>query len=202
VNCLGPQASDQAQTISSPASEDSVLVAAVLRKDRKATAEFVGRYADDLYSYIRSRLAPRYDQVDDLVQEVFLAAWENLGNYRGTGPLQAWVIGIARHKVEDYYRERLRAPESIEDSDQEPAAAVSGADFHQFLDQDQLRKNTWRVLAGLPEQQRLALIWRYWEKASAREMALKTGKTEKAIERLLARARAGFRERWNHGQSS
>ncbi len=202
MNCLGPQASDQAQTISSPASEDSVLVAAVLRKDRKATAEFVGRYADDLYSYIRSRLAPRYDQVDDLVQEVFLAAWENLGNYRGTGPLQAWVIGIARHKVEDYYRERLRAPESIEDSDQEPAAAVSGADFHQFLDQDQLRKNTWRVLAGLPEQQRLALIWRYWEKASAREMALKTGKTEKAIERLLARARAGFRERWNHGQSS
>ena len=201
MNCLGPQASDQGQTTSSAAG-DSVLVAAVLRKDRKATAEFVARYADDLYSYIRSRLAPRYDQVDDLVQEVFLAAWENLGNYRGTGPLQAWVIGIARHKVEDYYRERLRAPESIEDSDQEPAAAVSGADFHQFLDQDQLRKNTWRVLAGLPEQQRLALIWRYWEKASAREMALKTGKTEKAIERLLARARAGFRERWNHGQSS
>ncbi len=202
MNCLGPQASDQAQTISSPASEDSVLVAAVLRKDRKATAEFVARYADDLYSYIRSRLAPRYDQVDDLVQEVFLAAWENLGNYRGTGPLQAWVIGIARHKVEDYYRERLRAPESIEDSDQEPAAAVSGADFHQFLDQDQLRKNTWRVLAGLSEQYRLALVWRYWEKASAREMALKTGKTEKAIERLLARARAEFRERWNHAQSS
>jgi len=202
VNCLGPQASDQAQTTSSAAGDDSVLVAAVLRKDRKATAEFVGRYADDLYSYIRSRLAPRYDQVDDLVQEVFLAAWENLGNYRGNGPLQAWIIGIARHKVEDYYRERLRAPESIEDSDQEPAAEVSSSDFHRFLDQDQLRKNTWRVLASLPEQQRLALIWRYWEKASAREMARKTGKTEKAIERLLSRARAEFRERWNHGQSS
>jgi len=70
------------------------------------------------------------------------------------------------------------------------------------MEQDQLRKNTWRVLAGLSEQHRLALIWRYWDKASAREMALKTGKTEKAIERLLARARAEFRERWNHGQSS
>jgi len=193
---------DKPQTISSPAGEDSALVAAVLRKDRKATAEFVARYADDLHSYVRSRVAPRYEQVDDLVQEVFLAAWESLGNYRGTGSLQAWVIGIARHKVEDYYRERLRAPESIEDSDQEPAAAVSGSDFHQFLDQDQLRKNTWRVLGGLPEQYRLALVWRYWEKASAREMALKTGKTEKAIERLLARARAEFRERWNHAQSS
>jgi DNA-directed RNA polymerase specialized sigma24 family protein len=56
------------------------------------------------------------------------------------------------------------------------------------------------VLASLPEQYRLALIWRYWERASAREMAHKTGKTEKAIERLLARARAEFRGRWNHGQ--
>jgi RNA polymerase sigma-70 factor (ECF subfamily) len=202
VNCPGPQASDQRQTISSMGTEDSALVAAVLRKNRKATAEFVARYADDLYSYVRSRLAPRYDQVEDLVQDVFLAAWESLSHYRGTGSLQAWVIGIARHKVEDYYRARLRAPESMGDADRDPGAPASVSDFHQFLEQDQLRKNTWRVLAGLPERYRLALIWRYWEKASAREMALKTGKTEKAIERLLARARAEFRERWNHGQSS
>jgi RNA polymerase sigma-70 factor, ECF subfamily len=201
VNCLGPQAANQPQTVSAMGSEDSALVAAVLRKDRKATAEFVARYADDLYSYIRSRLAPRYEQVDDLVQEVFLAAWENLSHYRGTGPLQAWVMGIARHKVEDYYRARLRAPESIEDSDQEPVAPASASDFHQLLEQDELRKYTWRVLGSLPELYRLALIWRYWDKDSSREMARKTGKTQKAIERLLARARAEFRERWNDGQS-
>ncbi|HYU45320.1 MAG TPA: sigma-70 family RNA polymerase sigma factor [Terriglobales bacterium] len=202
MNCLGPQASNQTQTVSPMGSEDSALVAAVLRKDRKATAEFVARYADDLYSYIRSRLAPRYEQVDDLVQEVFLAAWENLSRYRGTGPLQAWVMGIARHKVEDYYRARLRAPESIEDADQEPVAPASASDFHQLLEQDELRKYTWRVLGSLPELYRLALIWRYWDKDSSREMARKTGKTEKAIERLLARARAEFRERWSDGQSS
>ena len=196
------QASDQPQTISSPAGEDSALVAAVLKKDRKATAEFVARHADVLYRYLRSRLAPMYDQVDDLVHEVFLAAWEDLPSYQGSGPLRAWVMGIARHKVEDYYRARLREPESIEDGDQEPVASASTSDFHQLLEQDELRRNTWRVLASLPEQYRLALIWRYWEKSSAHEMALKTGKTEKAIERLLARARAEFRERWNHGQSS
>ena len=83
-----------------------------------------------------------------------------------------------------------------------PIAPASASDFHQLLEQDELRKNTWRVMGGLPEQYRMALIWRYWERASAREMALKTGKTEKAIERLLARARAEFRERWNHAQSS
>ncbi len=182
--------------------EDSALVSAVLRKDRKATAEFVARYADDLYRYLRSRLAPAYDQVGDLVHEVFLTAWESLPGYKGTGPLRAWVMGIARHKVEDYYRARLRAPESIEDGDQDFVSPASTSDFHKFIEQDELRRNTWRVMGVLPEQYRMALIWRYWEKASAREMALKTGKTEKAIERLLARARAEFRESWNHAQSS
>ena len=198
---LEQQALDQPQAANSRADEDAALVLAVLRKDRKATAEFVDRYSGRIYGYVRSRLAPRFEQVEDLVQEIFLAAWENLSHYRATGSLQAWVMGIARHKVEDYYRERLRKPESIEDADLDPNRSTSVPEVHQILEQDQLRKNTQRVLAELPEQYRLALIWRYWEKAPAREMALKTGKTEKAMERLLARARAEFRERWNHGQS-
>lgn len=52
--------------------------------------------------------------MEDLVQEAFLSVWENLARYRGVGSLEAWVMGIARHKVEDYYRQRLRAPESID----------------------------------------------------------------------------------------
>ena len=199
---LEEQPFDQGQTVGLPTNEDLELVAGVLRKDRKATAEFVARYTDTLYRYVRSRLTPRYEEVEDLVQEVFVTAWQSLGQYRGAGSLQAWVVGIARHKVEDYYRDRLRTPESIEDADLEPNKSSSVPEVHQSLEQDQLRKSTQRVLASLPEQYRLVLLWRYWDKASAREMALKTGKTEKAIERLLARARAEFRERWNHGQPS
>jgi RNA polymerase sigma-70 factor (ECF subfamily) len=114
---LEQQALGQPQTVSLQADEDLVLVQAVLRRDRKATAEFVSRYSGHIYSYVRSRLAPRYEQVEDLVQEIFLSAWKSLRRYRASGSLHAWVMGIARHKVEDYYRERLRAPESIEDSE-------------------------------------------------------------------------------------
>ena len=177
---------------------EAELVDAVLRKDRKATAEFVSRYADRVYSYLRSRLVPRYDLVDDLVQEVFLAAWQSLERYRGDSSLQAWILGIARHKVEDHYRACLRAPESIGDDHDDSEALASLPEFDLVLEQEQVRKRTWRVMSELSEQYRMALVWRYWEKASARDMAAKTGKTEKAIERLLARARAEFRERWNH----
>jgi RNA polymerase sigma-70 factor (ECF subfamily) len=182
--------------------DDSALARAVLKNDRKASAEFVARFADGIYSYIRSRLAPRYDHVEDLVQETFLAAWQNLGRYESSGPLQSWIMAIARHKVEDYYRARLRAQNPLEEEDQDGSILASPPKIHEFLEQEQLRLRTQQVLASLPEPYRLALIWRYWDKASAREMAIKTGKTEKAIERLLARARAEFRERWSGGKSA
>jgi len=191
----------QPSALGSAADGDWALIKCVLEKDRKATAEFVDRCAADLYSFVRARLAPRYDHVDDMVQDIFLAAWENLNHYRGSGSIGAWMMGIARHKLEDYYRVRLRAPESIDHADHDPIVLAVPPELLDLLEKKQMRKITWRVLTSLPESYRLALIWRYWENASAREMALKTGKTEKAIERLLARARAEFRERWNHDQA-
>jgi len=180
------------------ATEDQCLVAAIQRKDRKATAEFVSRHADAIYRYVYARLVPRTDRIDDLVQEVFLAAWENLSEYRGASSLESWLVGIARHKVEDYYRARLREPEPLEATEQKPSFLTRSPDFDDVLDSELVRKKTWQVLARLPEKYRVVLLWRYWDKCSAREMAARTGKTEKAIERLLARARDEFRWMWNH----
>lgn len=176
--------------------EDRKLAAAILRKDRKATAEFVAKYADPIYRYVRSRLIPRMDLVDDLVQEVFLAAWESLPSYRGDSPLVSRLQGIARHKVKNQYRACLRAPLPLEEAEQETPKVVMEVDINELLDRGRLQQKTRRALATLPEPYRLALLWRYWEKRSAQEMAMRTGKTEKAIERLLARARDIFRERW------
>lgn len=176
--------------------DDRSLVAAILQKDRKATAEFVARYTDQVYLYVRSRLIPRIDLIDDLVQEVFLAAWENLAAYRGDAPLGAWLQGIARHKVENYYRTSLRAALPLDEADRERPEVITEMDPGEFLDLERLQEKTQRILATLPEAYSLALLWRYWEQCSAEEMAHRTGKSEKAIERLLARAREMFRARW------
>src|SRR5258708_10048731 len=97
-----------------PGMDDLALVAAVLRKDRKATAEFVNTYTDAVHSFIRRRLSPRQDLVDDLVQDVFIAAWESLGRFRGSSSLRGWLLGIARHKVEDHYRGLLQGAHSLD----------------------------------------------------------------------------------------
>ena len=179
------------------ASEDVELVSAVLRRDRKATAEFVELYADSIYAYVRHRLIPRTDLVDDLVQEVFLAAWASLSNFRGQSALKTWLMGIARHKIEDHYRGLLRAMVTIED-EREMVEPESLEPFEETLDRVRLEGRVSETLAGLPETYRLVLLWRYWEKRPAREIAEQIGKTEKAVERLLARARAQFKRSWNH----
>jgi len=168
------------------------LIRAVLDRDRKATAEFVELHADAVYSYVSRRLFPRDDLADDLVQETFLAALEGLANFKGTSNVRGWLIGIARHRVQDYYRDRLRQT-SLDETDSEPVVEHG---FEDWIHDQQLQEHVQRILAELPESYRLVLLWRYWEKSSAAEMAARLEKTEKAIERLLMRAREQFRRRW------
>ncbi len=186
---------------SADAANDIRLVGEVLRKDRKATAEFVERYTDCVYSYVRRRVMPQAETVEDLVQEVFLAAWNSLKSFRGEASLRHWLVGIARHKIEDYYRKRLREPEVPDEIDEELPEQVFIPKYEDQLDRAANLEKTHRVLAKLPDNYGLVLLWRYMEQRSAREMAQLTGRTEKAIERLLARARDRFRKEWNNVSS-
>lgn len=175
---------------------DLQLVAAILLRDRKATARLVELHADSVHRYVWRRLNPKVDLVDDLVQEVFMAAWRGLKTYSGEASLQTWLVSIARHKVEDHYRRTLSAPlESLESEEVAPAM-VDSADLDDAMDMNRQAEHAASILAQIPYEYATALRWRYWEGRSAREMATSTGKTEKAVERMLARARERFRDLW------
>lgn len=183
--------------VSSAAADERELIASILRKDRKAAARFVAAHIDAVFTYARSRLAPRADVVDDVVQDVFLAALNGLAAFQGQSSLRTWLLGIARHKIEDIYRQRLRLPESLDaaDSAAEEVAAETAA-LDEQIDSTRARERARRVLAQLPERYGLMLLWRYWEQRSTREMAGAVGTTEKSVERMLARARARFKALW------
>jgi RNA polymerase sigma-70 factor (ECF subfamily) len=175
---------------------ERALIAALLRKDRKAAARFVAAHIDAVYAYARHRLAPHLDSADDVVQDVFVAALKGLPGFEGQSSLRTWLLAIARHKIEDVYRQRLRDAIHLdsESSDDEPAA--DAPPLEEQLDSARAREKARRVLDLLPERYALTLLWRYWEQRSTREMAVAIGTTEKSVERTLARARAKFRELW------
>ena len=180
-----------------PAAEERALLEAVLQKDRKAAAEFVSRFADPIYGYVSRRLTPRADLVEDVVQDVFLVALQKLDTFAGQSSVVGWLLGIARHKVEDVYRARLREPDPFpDDMDGLSAGPAIEPDLDELIDAARAEERTRRILDQLPAAYSAALLWRYWEKRSTREMAEQTGQTEKAIERLLARARMYFKRLW------
>jgi RNA polymerase sigma factor (sigma-70 family) len=128
--------------------DESELVASVLRNDRKAAARFVAAHIDAVYAYARHRLAPRSDLVDDVVQDVFLAALKGLAAFQGQSSLLAWLIGITRHKIEDVYRQRLHLPESLDDVEtveEDSLSQLPGLD--QQIDTARVREKVQRVLA-------------------------------------------------------
>lgn len=177
---------------------DAPLVAAILRRDRKATAELVSRHSDAVYAYVRRRLWPRTDLAEDIVQDVFMDALRGLAGFAGTSSLRTWLLGIARHKVEDHYRDCVKQPVSLSALENEgDDLQQQSVGFDEALDGATRQHKVLRVLERLPDAYRAALMWRYWEKRSAREMAALSGRTEKSIERLLARARQEFRRRWS-----
>ena len=194
VTSAGPTAGPRSPALSA---EEQGLLEAVLAKDRKAAAEFVSRYADAVYGYVSRRLAPRADLVEDVVQDVFLAALQKLATFEGQSSVVGWLLGIARHKVEDFYRARLRDPDPLPDDVDVPSAgATVEPGLDELIDTARTQEKTRQILERLPVAYSAALLWRYWEQRSIKEMAAQTGKTDKAIERLLARARTSFRSLW------
>jgi RNA polymerase sigma-70 factor (ECF subfamily) len=139
---------------------------------------------------------PRADLVDDVVQDVFLAALKGLEAFEGQSSLRTWLLAIARHKIEDIYRQRLRAALEL-DLDSTAGEPLSNeAPLDEQIDRARAGAKARRILERLPERDGLILLWRYWEQRSARDVAAAIGATEKSVERLLARARAKFKELW------
>jgi RNA polymerase sigma-70 factor (ECF subfamily) len=124
------------------------------------------------------------------VSETFLAAIRNLT--RTDAPIAnvgGWLIGIARHKVNDCRRlafKKIGPEESdIHSTVDDPALLLEAADTRWMVAQ---------VMDRMDDLDRTVLEWKYIEELSAREIAERLNRTEKAVEAMLYRARNSFRE--------
>src|SRR5258706_4869279 len=80
--------------------------------DREAFGEIYKSFAPLVHGIVLARVP--YDDVKDIVQEVFLAAYKNLGGLRDKNAIGAWLAKIARNHAAEYYR-RSRPTEELSD---------------------------------------------------------------------------------------
>jgi RNA polymerase sigma-70 factor (ECF subfamily) len=135
------------------------------------------------------------ESIPDVVQEVFIRAYEKLHTWRGDGQLSTWLYRLARNHALNHLRRLKRNParislEASEDTGRglkERLAAASVPDDAYAADAQQAALR--QMLASLPEDYRQTLNMFYLHEMSQEEIAEVTGKRINTIKTHLRRGR-------------
>lgn len=150
---MGPHLPDEARLVNQAKSGDA-----------EAFAMLYDAYVERVSRYIYFRVSENCD-MEDLVSQVFLKAWENLDRYQtGNSPFVAWLYAIARNLVIDHYRmkkevlsleEALTLPSDVEMPDEEVQVRFDLEELRtalQFLKADQQQALILKYIAGLSNE--------------------------------------------------
>jgi len=167
---------------------ESELVRLARDGDRDAFRRLYDRHAESVYA-LCLRMAGDSEDATECLQESFIAAWRNLGDYRGDGSFAAWLHGIAVNAVRSRQRSATRRrnverpTEDLERHMKDVEAAMP-----------ETRMELERAIARLPDGARRVLVlyeihgYRYCEIAETLGVSMGTVRSQ------LHRARQLLRE--------
>src|ERR1700722_20254959 len=92
-------------------SNDAELIAAVLKGHTASFEPLIERYSPRVFATAR-RYARRESEVEDIVQEVWLKAYQKLKSFRGEAPFEHWLMRLAVRTCYDFLRSHQRNRES------------------------------------------------------------------------------------------
>jgi RNA polymerase sigma-70 factor, ECF subfamily len=178
---------------------------ALLRKtsqgDQQAFAELMRRHQDRVYR-LAWRLLRHTQEAEDATQEIFLKVYQNAGRFTPTGSVSAWLNRITANHCLNLLRSRqVKKEVAWEDLNsgmgqaRDIAAMASGAGNP--LDQVTGRECALKIqqaLAGLPENQRQALVLKRFGDFSYQEIGEMLGLSASAVDGLIKRARQNLRQ--------
>lgn len=176
---------------------EAELIAAVLRGDVGSFEPLVEKYSPRVFATAR-RYARRESEVEDIVQEVWLKAFQKLGSFRGEAPFEHWLMRLAVRTCYDFLRGHQRNRETtfseltqpehdwLERFIQQPEAARESEAAAKLLVE--------RVLEELSPPARLIITLLEIEDRSVKEIAKLTGWSVPLVKVRAFRARAEMRK--------
>ena len=176
---------------------EAELIAAALNGDPASFEPLIEKYSPRVFATAR-RYARRESEVEDIVQEVWLKAFQKLKSFRGEAPFEHWLMRLAVRTCYDFLRghqrnrettfSELTEPEGdwLERFVQQPDAASENADAARLL--------VGRVLEQLSPPARLIITLLEIEDRSVKEIAELTGWSVPLVKVRAFRARAEMRK--------
>ena len=171
------------------ATEQALVEAA--KQDPSRFAALYEAHFERIYAFIAYRVRDR-SLAEDLTAEVFRHALAGLGAFEWRGvPFSAWLYRIAANEIADHRTKAAREHGTVQA--EEPARDETAAIEH--------RATLFRLVDGLPADQRRVVVLRFAEERSIREIAETLGRSEGAVKQLQWRALETLRSRMrtSHG---
>lgn len=127
------------------------LINAAGQGNRAAFGKLVELHQSGIRRFLRSLSRQEFDLADDLAQDTFVIAFQQIGQYRGEGTFNSWLMGIAYRRFIQYARKKKRRRELLEGSEemllrQIPSSPVTRIDLEKALNHLSLPEKTALVL--------------------------------------------------------
>jgi RNA polymerase sigma-70 factor, ECF subfamily len=171
----------------SPEQTDERLLVEAAQKDPARFGALYEIHFERVYAFVARRVGDR-SAAEDVTSDVFHRALANLKRFEWRGvPFAAWLLRIAVNAIVD--RSKRQGREIAVDDP--PELSVQPG-----LEQVEDRARLFRLVDGLPEDQRRVVVMRFAEQKSIREIAQDLGRSEGAVKQLqfrgLENLRGGF----------
>jgi RNA polymerase sigma-70 factor (ECF subfamily) len=189
--------------VAEPPSEETLLVEAARSGDIKAFESLVRRYDRNVFR-IAQHITQNREDAEDVVQDAFLKAYQNLGQFQGQSKFYTWLVRIAVNEA--LMRLRRRRPERMVSIDEDVKTEEDSmpreiADWspnpEQLYTQSELKDILGKTIQGLPPSFRTVFVLRDVEGLSTEETASALELSVPAVKSRLLRARLQLRERLN-----
>jgi len=186
-----------------PSAEVARLVRRAQGKDAAAFTELIGRYERMALSIAYSVLGDA-TAAGDVAQEAFLRAWERLGDLKHPARFGPWLSGVVRNGAIDARRRLRLQPRSMPEHPGAARAVSAGApqdardarwapDPLDELSRRERRDQLAAALADLDEVSRSAVVLRYYDGLSSKEIGELLNLAPTAVDMRLSRARQQLR---------
>lgn len=168
---------------------DEELACQAQAGSRSSFDELVSRYCQRLFYFLRSRMGTDQD-AEDLVQETFLKAFNNLHRFDPAYKFSTWLYTSAiRLNISFFRKNRTRESRFI--------SAGTEMDPQEKMMREEDSRNLWNTARKLPSSQFQVLWLRYIEEMSVPDIAVVLKKREVSVRVLLHRARLRLAEQLN-----
>lgn len=176
---------------------DGDCIAGVLAGDPASFEPLVERYSPHLFSMAR-RHARREEEVQDIVQEIWLKAYEKLSSFRGDAPFEHWLRRIAVRTCYDFLRKHQRSREAVfsdlTDGESRWLEAFARSPEGTAEDSDAACLLVRRLLEQLSPAARMIITLLEIEEKSTKEISQLTGWSVPLVKVRAFRARAEMRK--------